>query len=229
MKQGYNIFNMKEQHNPKLKKTLTVGTPILTILAIISVIGVGFSSRAITKNAQETLSGKINADDVIDTSDYLTFGTSSMFGYCKSGVVEDETIVYKGDLKIPFSIKMKGALYPLLATGATSLTISTNLCTTVSGLVSSTYLGATPTLNYGISTTAAPTDSTLSATGSLANELVTTNITYTDSSLSSVDILYYLLVYHFDFTSDSANFETNVYDKLKAGTDSFDFKVVITI
>lgn len=51
----------------------------------------------------------------MDANDFFTFQPIQMFEISKQGLVVDETIVYQGDIKIPFYVAIKNGIYPYLS------------------------------------------------------------------------------------------------------------------
>jgi hypothetical protein len=211
--------------NKNYLQTIRQGS-FLIGLASLSLLSVGFSAWGYgTRDSVGISDIGLRVGNVTNIGDYCSFGSISMFDYCTTGVVADDTIVSAGDIKVPFSISMSGGIYSKLS-DTSKFSFTAFLSSSFTGLISSAYMSsATPTIAYGVSTSAAPTTAPLSVTGSIVSSKVSAAISYSSSSLSSTANLYFLLVYHFDFSSVSSTFKASIYDNLKASGAKLNFQL----
>ena len=91
---------------------------LVSIMMIISLICIGFSTWNITNQVVESqlLAGSIKADNVINSSEYIDFDTSAdadetkdgmeVFDYCADGFIVENTISKTATLKAHFKIDL---------------------------------------------------------------------------------------------------------------------------
>lgn len=207
----------------KIKKILAM----IEVLAVTSMLSVGFSSWTFVNNPEpETIVADVTTEDVFHVNDFFTLDKMEMFEFSNHGLFYDETIDFVGDLKISFSLQIKDGLYKFL-TDKTSLSLNLILTNTGSfDMLTSNYLGGnTPSINYGVYTDKYGTTYPNSINGTLNTSQITSIINYSNDSLSTIDKLYFTVVYHFDFSSYSANFKEEIYDKISDDGIGLNFKI----
>lgn len=84
---------------------------LVMLLALISLVSVGFASWSITDDLSTSVSGMIVVDDIMKVNDYITCDSNNLtkFGYFKSGFVsknEDDKYVISNEGTITTSIEI---------------------------------------------------------------------------------------------------------------------------
>lgn len=173
--------------------------------------------------------GNIDVDvgDVLDYSQYVSIDPSvNMFKVARSGLVQNDTIVYKGTASFDFSVKMKEGI----CTIAPSLeSIGFNVLLEddgTFGLISNTYLGSSPSVICSCE----GSGTISSQTSNLSGKIINTSFVYSDSMLSTIDTLNFNLSYGFDFSSFEKSFTNDIYNKMNdTNSFAFSFKVEVNV
>ncbi len=203
---GFNFKNLL-----KYKKTNGL---IIFIMALCT-FNIGFSAWAIMENNTTQSSLTIEVDNTLDIDSFFTFQPIQMFQISKQGIVEDEMFVYEGDIRISFYVTVKDGVLSFL----TSDQLNLNIYLRNSGsfnLFSAEFMQSeTPTIQYNVSSSYS-TNPDLSNTieGTLQNGAILSKISYLDENLSNINLLFYTLVYHFDFSAYADSFETAIYNQI---------------
>ena len=205
---------------------------IFGLLTIVTTFSIGFSSWV---SAEKTVQRSINSEmgDIYDSSDLFSFGTLKTFTFSRYGILKDETYQAKGEVYLQFRIKSKDGLMKYYG-DISSFKISFTMSSTNS-LNLNDYLSQDQNeqLNYYVSYDSyLDVTSTTEPSGSIPYSVddrnVTSEITYTDNleNFKNAEYIYFVLEYHYDFTSVYETFETSVFNPLNKDKDiTFDFVI----
>lgn len=198
----------------------------LLLLSSLSLVSIGFSTWSIgSGNADGSI--YLGADSITDYSSYVTIHTNpSFFKFAKSGLVVDDTIVYKASATFEYDVAIKDGLAKENG-GLSQIGFDVELIDKGTfGLISATYMGSSP--NIAIKSDFS--SGTISnQTSSFITNGVKTSFTYNSSSLVAVNSIKYSLSYSFDFSSYKDSFETSIYNNIKDNDFSFLFRVGVSI
>lgn len=85
-----------------------ISISFISFLMILSLVSIGFCSwNIVVVNYDNTISGSIQTDSVINGSDYISNKEFILFDYSKSGFVNDGILSYNGSIKTKFEINLK--------------------------------------------------------------------------------------------------------------------------
>lgn len=212
--------------NIKKKKVHKNIGGVLFFLSALSVFSVGFASWNINENNTTETALAIEADTVLNAEDFFKFQSIEMFEISKYGLVVDDAIVYQGDVKIPFYIIVKDGIYPYLTQNSLSLDLYLK-STDEFNLLSEDYLGSTtPIINYSASPSYSSfPDTSNTAQGTLDNNSIQVNIQYQNDNLANISLLYFTIVYHFDFSTYADTFETAIYNQIPDNGIGLNFQI----
>lgn len=89
-------------------KGLRIKYFIFSILAMLSIVSVGFASWVTTEDVfSTTVDGTIKVDDIANSDDYINCSKISVFEFFKTGFVqEDGSITTEGSINIPIIINL---------------------------------------------------------------------------------------------------------------------------
>lgn len=212
--------------NIKKKKVHKNIGGVLFFLSALSIFSVGFASWNINLESSSNVMMNIEVDDVMNANDFFTFQPIQMFEISKQGLVVDETIVYQGDIKIPFYVAIKNGIYPYLSENQLMLDIV--LKNTGSfNLLSVDYMGSdAPTIHYSASTNYSANPETPHSTqGIIQSDSIQANVQFVDENLADVVLVYFMIVYHFDFSAYADTFETAIYNQIPDNGIGLDFQI----
>lgn len=214
----------------KIKKLLAM----IEILAVTSLVSVGFSSWTIVYNPDPQYEDiNIVAEDIINVSDYVSNISMSFSEFAKEGFVSDNTFNSSssniGYLNIQYTFDLESFINEQNFTG-NSLSFETQL-----GYSSSTYpFNIIEYYDDNNSSIKYTIDSNSSVTASKtvleSDDLVTFAYTITSESLSTQKTIKNNLIVAFDVTNYIGNstFEETVYTKLSTNA-SIPFNIVIAV
>jgi hypothetical protein len=216
-----------------MKSFLSTNIRIFLVTStVLFLASIGYSSRAINYDEVIGFSGDISAYDVVNFNDFFTFEDMDVFKITEYGLVDNkdsEVIEFTGDIRVKFNIAIKDGLYAYLPQ-TTSLSFSAYLSNLDAfSIINTTYMGSSPTVNYGVSTSQYPSTTSDTSSGSIADNQISSSISYSDASLSTIDYLFFTFVYSFDFTSVSSSFKDDIYDKVDEGGLSLFFGINLGI
>ena len=212
--------------NIKKKKVHKNIGGVLFFLSALSIFSVGFASWNINLESSSNVMMNIDVDDVMNANDFFTFQPIQMFEISKQGLVVDETIVYQGDIKIPFYVAIKNGIYPYLSENQLMLDIV--LKNTGSfNLLSVDYMGSdAPTIHYSASTNYSANPETPHSTqGIIQSDSIQANVQFVDENLADVVLVYFMIVYHFDFSAYVDTFETTIYNQIPDNGIRLNFQI----
>ena len=212
--------------NIKKKKVHKNIGGVLFFLSALSIFSVGFASWNINLESSSNVMMNIDVDDVMDANDFFTFQPIQMFEISKQGLVVDETIVYQGDIKIPFYVAIKNGIYPYLSENQLMLDIV--LKNTGSfNLLSVDYMGSdAPTIHYSASTNYSANPETPHSTqGIIQSDSIQANVQFVDENLADVVLVYFMIVYHLDFSAYADTFETTIYNQIPDNGIGLNFQI----
>lgn len=212
--------------NIKKKKVHKNIGGVLFFLSALSIFSVGFASWNINLESSSNVMMNIDVDDVMNANDFFTFQPIQMFEISKQGLVVDETIVYQGDIKIPFYVAIKNGIYPYLSENQLMLDIV--LKNTGSfNLLSVDYMGSdAPTIHYSASTNYSANPETPHSTqGIIQSDSIQANVQFVDENLADVVLVYFMIVYHFDFSAYVDTFETTIYNQIPDNGIGLNFQI----
>lgn len=212
--------------NIKKKKVHKNIGGVLFFLSALSIFSVGFASWNINLESSSNVMMNIDVDDVMNANDFFTFQPIQMFEISKQGLVVDETIVYQGDIKIPFYVAIKNGIYPYLSENQLMLDIV--LKNTGSfNLLSVDYMGSdAPTIHYSASTNYSANPETPHSTqGIIQSDSIQANVQFVDENLADVVLVYFMIVYHFDFSAYADTFETTIYNQIPDNGIRLNFQI----
>ena len=212
--------------NIKKKKVHKNIGGVLFFLSALSIFSVGFASWNINLESSSNVMMNIDVDDVMDANDFFTFQPIQMFEISKQGLVVDETIVYQGDIKIPFYVAIKNGIYPYLSENQLMLDIV--LKNTGSfNLLSVDYMGSdAPTIHYSASKNYSANPETPHSTqGIIQSDSIQANVQFVDENLADVVLVYFMIVYHFDFSAYVDTFETTIYNQIPDNGIGLNFQI----
>ena len=175
----------------------------------------GFSSWQIGSNNTNNINLITNYGDIIDLNSNVSFLDIEMFKYCKYGIVSDYTITYTGSIIIPFYFQVKDGIYEYL-TNKSEFTFNTRIYVNYASSVASDFnlfSYVNNSIEYRINSSSS-VDINKTTSGSLNANYIDLNITYSDNSLYSINMVYCYLKLNFDFSSVSNTFETSIYNNL---------------
>lgn len=212
--------------NIKKKKVHKNIGGVLFFLSALSIFSVGFASWNINLESSSNVMMNIDVDDVMNANDFFTFQPIQMFEISKQGLVVDETIVYQGDIKIPFYVAIKNGIYPYLSENQLMLDIV--LKNTGSfNLLSVDYMGSdAPTIHYSASKNYSANPETPHSTqGIIQSDSIQANVQFVDENLADVVLVYFMIVYHFDFSAYVDTFETTIYNQIPDNGIRLNFQI----
>ena len=212
--------------NIKKKKVHKNIGGVLFFLSALSIFSVGFASWNINLESSSNATINMDVDDVIDANTFFTFQPIQMFEISKQGLVVDETIVYQGDIKIPFYVAIKNGIYPYLSENQLMLDIV--LKNTGSfNLLNVDYMGSNaPTIHYSASKSYSANPETPHSTqGIIQNDSIQANVQFVDENLADVVLVYFMIVYHFDFSAYADTFETAIYNQIPDNGIGLNFQI----
>ena len=212
--------------NIKKKKVHKNIGGVLFFLSALSIFSVGFASWNINLESSSNATINMDVDDVIDANTFFTFQPIQMFEISKQGLVVDETIVYQGDIKIPFYVAIKNGIYPYLSENQLMLDIV--LKNTGSfNLLSVDYMGSdAPTIHYSASKNYSANPETPHSTqGIIQSDSIQANVQFVDENLADVVLVYFMIVYHFDFSAYADTFETAIYNQIPDNGIGLNFQI----
>lgn len=212
--------------NIKKKKVHKNIGGVLFFLSALSIFSVGFASWNINLESSSNVMMNIDVDDVMNANDFFTFQPIQMFEISKQGLVVDETIVYQGDIKIPFYVAIKNGIYPYLSENQLMLDIV--LKNTGSfNLLSVDYMGSdAPTIHYSASKNYSANPETPHSTqGIIQSDSIQANVQFVDENLADVVLVYFMIVYHFDFSAYVDTFETTIYNQIPDNGIGLNFQI----
>lgn len=136
---------------------------------------------------------------------------------CPSGLVVDERIVYKGDITISSSLRIKNGLADTSFDLSKSIAISIDLINKGSfNFFDEKYMSSI--VKYKFSSNAINASDELKENTSTAIDGTKTSISIvnnnSDYNLSELDTLNFKVVYSFDFGAYKDTFEEDIYNKL---------------
>lgn len=190
------------------------------IFSFASIISTGFSSWSIVEVA--TASVNAGGDAIYNYSDYINIDKNpDIFRIARSGLVKDETIVYKGNATFKFEAIIKNGLVKYKS-DLSSISFVVELKSKGTfGLLSSSYMGASPSVTCNGN----PTGTFSNQSNEFITGGVKSSFTYSVANLYSADKAIISLNYSFDFSSYKSNFEQSIYNNV---TDS-DFSFVLNV
>lgn len=208
---------------------------IFGLLTIVTTFSIGFSSWV---SAEKTVQRSINSEmgDIYDSCNLFSFGTLKTFTFSKYGILKDETYQAKGEVYLQFKVKSKDGLMKYYG-GISSFKIGFTMSSTNSSINLNQYLSKDQNeqLNYYVSYNSyldvtSATEPNGSIPYSVDSRNVTSEITYTDNleDFKNSEYIYFVLEYHYDFTSVFETFETSVFNPLNSDSDNgitFDFVI----
>ena len=212
--------------NIKKKKVHKNIGGVLFFLSALSIFSVGFASWNINLESSSNVMMNIDVDDVMNANDFFTFQPIQMFEISKQGLVVDETIVYQGDIKIPFYVAIKNGIYPYLSENQLMLDIV--LKNTGSfNLLSVDYMGSdAPTIHYSASKNYSANPETPHSTqGIIQSDSIQANVQFVDENLADVVLVYFMIFYHFDFSAYADTFETTIYNQIPDNGIRLNFQI----
>ena len=197
-------------------------------LILISCVGVGFSSWITGPSNKDNANVDTNVGDVIDINNYIKYGTVEIFDYCKHGVINDETIVEKGDVIINFSIELSDSNDKILNhissvnNDLTILTEFSNGSPNVSAIFS-TYLQS---VDLSVSALEYSNAFDIKPTKNEYDTSKTYNSSFSTNTNLEISKLFFRIKYSFKFPVYT-DFNTYVFAKLNRGKFWFDFKAEV--
>lgn len=206
---------------------------IFGLLTIVTTFSIGFSSWV---SSEKTIQRSITSEmgDIYDSSNLFSFGTLKTFTFSKYGILKDETYQAKGEVYLQFKVKSKDGLMKYYG-DISSFKISFTMSSTNSSINLNKYLsqGQNEQLNYYVSYDSyLDVTSTTEPSGSIPYSVVgrniTSEITYTGNleNFKNAEYIYFVLEYHYDFTSVYETFETSVFNPLNSDDGiTFDFVI----
>ena len=185
-----------------------------------SIISTGFSTWSIVEVA--TASVNVGGDAIYNYSDYINIDKNpDIFRIARSGLVKDETIVYKGNAIFKFEAIIKNGLVKYKS-DLSSISFVVELKSKGTfGLLSSSYMGASPSVTCNGN----PTGTFSNQSNEFITGGVKSSFTYSAANLYLADKAIISLNYSFDFSSYKSNFEQSIYNNI---TDS-DFSFVLNV
>ena len=206
---------------------------IFSLLTIVTTFSIGFSSWV---SAEKTVQSSINSEmgDIYDSSNLVSFGTLKTFTFSKYGILKDETYQAKGEIYLQFKVKSKDGLMKYYG-DISSFKISFTMSSTNSSVNLNQYLSQDQNdqLNYYVSYNSyldvtSVTEPSGSIPYSVDGRNITSEITYSDNleNFKNAEYIYFVLEYHYDFTSVYETFETSVFNPLNTDNGiTFDFVI----
>lgn len=206
---------------------------IFGLLTIVTIFSIGFSSWV---SAEKTVQSSINSEmgDIYDSSNLFSFGTLKTFTFSKYGILKDETYQAKGEIYLQFKVKSKDGLMKYYG-DISSFKFSFTMSSTNSSVNLNQYLSQDQNdqLNYYVSYNSyldvtSVTEPSGSIPYSVDGRNITSEITYSDNleNFKNAEYIYFVLEYHYDFTSVYETFETSVFNPLNTDNGiTFDFVI----
>lgn len=190
------------------------------VFSFASIISTGFSTWSIVEVA--TASVNVGGDAIYNYSDYINIDKNpDIFRIARSGLVKDETIVYKGNATFKFEAIIKNGLVKYkFDLSSISFVVELKSKGTF-GLLSSSYMGASPSVTCNGN----PTGTFSNQSNEFITGGVKSSFTYSVANLYSADKAIISLNYSFDFSFYKSNFEQSIYNNV---TDS-DFSFVLNV
>lgn len=201
---------------------------VLFLLFNISLIGVGFSSWVYTsiKNANHNIN--IEVGNIINLGEYFSEPEINTFEVCPTGLVVDETICYKGEISLKTNILLKNGLLSKLNNITETVNLSIKIVNKGTfNFFSNLYMGSlNPNIKYSFFEIG-NSPNYLDASASINNYLIKTDISYSNSSLQTIESVSMSLIYYFDFSNYKDNFQKQIYDNLGNDPLSFDLNIEV--
>lgn len=206
----------------EIKKMLT----LIEILAVTSVVSVGFSTWTFVQNADPFVENvNFGTEDVFHINSFFDVDKMEMFKFSSTGVFYDDSLDFQGDIKVSFYIQMKDGLYDFL-TDKNNLSLNLTLANTGTfNLLDNELKFINQTINYGVYTDTYGDTYPNSALSTLESSQVTSVISYSNDFMDLIDKLYFTIVYHFDFSAYKINFEEEIYNQIDEDGIGFNFKI----
>lgn len=196
----------------------------LLFVSTLSFVSVGFSSFVFFPGSSSLNGFEIEAGQVIDLSALVSFKPIAAFEFCPHGLIEDETIVYEGDIEGGFHLPFSDGVLSYLST-ASSLDFRVAL-SYLGGfdLFASDFLGETPSLAAEFSTDGYPSlaSSTVTRFSAVSDgRSIESTFSWPIAEAEGKDGLYCSFSIALDFSSVAASFETDVYPFLSGSNFRF--------
>lgn len=200
----------------------------LQMLLTISLIGVGYSSWMVDEQyADLPFSGQVG--DIFDLDTFFTYDSLDAFKVSPFGIVDDEQIVFKGDVIISLKVKIKEGVINFV-TQKNKLDFAFYIKNNGTfDLFNATILGSNPMVYYTFDTQFYKYTFDNSMNAILSSNELFVNLSYINESMSDIDYLFCTLKYTFDFSSYSSNFEEQVFNKIDSSSFIFNFKAGLNI
>lgn len=76
------------------------------LLSNLSLVSIGFSAWSIGAVTTGEAQINVSAAGIVDVNSYINYGTATVFGYCRDGIISNDTIVTHGDIIVNFTINL---------------------------------------------------------------------------------------------------------------------------
>ncbi|MGM9813777.1 MAG: hypothetical protein ACI32C_02615 [Candidatus Enteromonas sp.] len=159
----------------------------------------------------------MNADvgSVVDFPSYISTPKIEYFEVCPTGLVVDETIVYKGDITLSSSLKVKDGLTIAGFDLAKSVAMKIDLKNTGSfNFFTTSYMSTMASYKFSSTEIGEAEQLTQSSAITIDGSTSSTKISCSDISLNDVDALFFKVAYSFNFEAYKNTFTESIYSIL---------------
>lgn len=200
-------------------KSMKYLTTFLSSFIIVSLLCVGFSTWMY--NSQSYFNIMPSVGDVYYLSDYISSPEIKSFYVCPTGIVVDETIVYKCEISIKTKISLKNGLLMKREDISNTLSIKVNVINDGTfDFFDIKYMDSNKAvLHYSFFYDDSPLYD--EADIAFSDNVASSIISYYDNALTSKEFINLEILYFFDFTNYKDNFREQIYDLLGENPLSF--------